>query len=94
MPDQLEDQVFRAMFRVVDGDTFTSEMADPATESFRIHSEEYQQRLNSLFLDSGLRRKFKDTEVLALDGLVCSKDPLSNILNHYSTRHVLLLSDD
>lgn len=70
MPEPVEDQIFRAKFRVVEGDNFTPDLADPATDNFRMHSINYKQRLNALFKHSDLRQKFVNTEVLALDGLV------------------------
>jgi len=64
------DQVFRAMFRVVRGDTFSPELADPTTEQFRIRTRDYRERLNLVFRRSDLRPAFLGTEVLALDGSV------------------------
>lgn len=64
------EQVFRAMFRVVRGDAFSAELADPATEQFRIRARDYRERLNLVFRRSDLRPAFLGTEVLALDGSV------------------------
>ncbi|XP_046467018.1 atrial natriuretic peptide-converting enzyme [Neodiprion pinetum] len=63
------DQVFLATFRVVDGDVFVSDLADPSTEAFRIRSREYRDRLNLVFRRSTLRFYFLATEILALDGV-------------------------
>lgn len=62
--------MFRAMFRVVRGDAFSAELADPATEQFRIRARDYRERLNLVFRRSDLRPAFLGTEVLALDGSV------------------------
>lgn len=56
------------MFRVIDGDKFTPEMADPSTEKFRLRAKDYENRLNALFRRSILAEKFISTEILALDG--------------------------
>jgi 3',5'-cyclic AMP phosphodiesterase CpdA len=64
------ERVFRAMFRVVQGDAFSPELADPATEQFRIRARDYRERLNLVFRRSDLRPAFLGTEVLALDGSV------------------------
>ncbi|KAJ9598594.1 hypothetical protein L9F63_010723, partial [Diploptera punctata] len=62
------ERVFRATFRVVRGDFYTPELADPATEEFRIRARNYRERLNLVFRRSDLRPAFLGTEVLALDG--------------------------
>jgi hypothetical protein len=62
------ERVFRAMFRVVRGDSFSPELADPATEGFRVRARDYRERLNLVFRRSDLRSAFLGTEVLALDG--------------------------
>lgn len=62
--------MFRAMFQVVRGDTFSPELADPTTEQFRIRARDYRERLNLVFRRSDLRPAFLGTEVLALDGSV------------------------
>jgi hypothetical protein len=56
------------MFRVVRGDVFSPELADPVTEGFRIRARDYRERLNLVFRRSDLRSAFLGTEVLALDG--------------------------
>lgn len=62
------DQVFLGTFRVIDGDYFAEELADQSTESFRIRSREYRDRLNLAFRRSNLRISFIGSEVLAFDG--------------------------
>lgn len=68
LDDPIEEQIFRATFRVIDGDYYTSELADPSTEIFKIRSREYKERLNLLFRRSPVRHGFAGTEILALDG--------------------------
>uniref|UniRef100_A0A1V1FKK9 Putative serine protease 38 n=1 Tax=Reticulitermes speratus TaxID=60591 RepID=A0A1V1FKK9_9NEOP len=75
------DRVFRAMFRVVRGDTFSPELADPATEQFRIRARDYRERLNLVFRRSDLRPAFLGTEVLALDGVEGQ-----NLVVHFNLR--------
>lgn len=62
------DQIFLATFRVVAGDVFVSDLADPSTEAFRVRSREYRDRLNLVFRRSSLKVYFIATEILALDG--------------------------
>jgi len=62
------DQVFLATFRVVKGDSFAAELADPSTDAFRIRSREYRDRLNLIFRRSWLKLSFLAADVLALDG--------------------------
>ncbi|PSN44456.1 hypothetical protein C0J52_22352 [Blattella germanica] len=57
------------MFRVVRGDAFSPELANPATEEFRIRARDYKERLNLVFRRSDLKPAFLGTEVLALDGV-------------------------
>lgn len=63
-----EEQIFRAAFKVVDGDVFTADLADPSTDHFRVRSRDYKERLNLLFRRSDLRHGFAGTDILALDG--------------------------
>lgn len=62
------DQVFLATFRIVAGDVFVTELADPSTEAFRVRAREYRDRLNLVFRRSELKHSFLATEILALDG--------------------------
>lgn len=63
-----EEQIFRGTFRVVEGDIFLPELADPSNSKFKNRSRDYRERLNLLFRRSGIRNGFVGTEVLALDG--------------------------
>ncbi|XP_072393053.1 atrial natriuretic peptide-converting enzyme-like isoform X2 [Diabrotica undecimpunctata] len=68
LPQTPDEQIFRATFRVVEGDTFSSELADPSTNKFKNRSRDYRERLNLLFRRSSVRHGYMGTEVLALDG--------------------------
>uniref|UniRef100_A0A6P7FDN8 Atrial natriuretic peptide-converting enzyme n=1 Tax=Diabrotica virgifera virgifera TaxID=50390 RepID=A0A6P7FDN8_DIAVI len=68
LPQDPDEQIFRATFRVIEGDTFSSELADPSTNKFRNRSRDYRERLNLLFRRSSVRHGYMGTEVLALDG--------------------------
>ncbi|KAJ8918592.1 hypothetical protein NQ315_013097 [Exocentrus adspersus] len=68
LPQYPDEQVFRATFRVIDGDAFTSELADPNTSQFKNRSRDYRERLNLLFRRSSVKHGYLGTEVLALDG--------------------------
>ncbi|KAK7865066.1 hypothetical protein R5R35_007193 [Gryllus longicercus] len=62
------ERSFRGSFRVVRGDAFSPELADPATLQFRRRARDYRERLNLVFRRSDLQPAFVGTEVLALDG--------------------------
>lgn len=68
LSDDLTEKSFRGTFRVIEGDTFLPELADPSTELFRVHSREYREKINLLFRRSELRPGFDGTEILAFDG--------------------------
>lgn len=62
------EQTYRASFKVIDGDIYSMEMADPSTERFKVRAQDYRERLNLLFRRSYIRHGFTGAEVLALDG--------------------------
>ncbi|XP_063221549.1 atrial natriuretic peptide-converting enzyme-like [Bacillus rossius redtenbacheri] len=62
-------QVFQAVLRVLEGDSFQLRLADPSTQQFRRRARDYRERLNLLFRRSDLRVAFDRAEVLALDGV-------------------------
>ncbi|CAG9862459.1 unnamed protein product [Phyllotreta striolata] len=68
LPKAPEEQVFRATFRVTEGDVFSPELADPGTSMFKSRSRDYRERLNLLFRRSTVRHGYLGSEVLALDG--------------------------
>lgn len=63
-----QEQIYRASFKVIEGDIYSMEMADPSTERFKIRARDYRERLNLLFRRSYIRHGFSGTEILALDG--------------------------
>lgn len=68
MPETPPEQVFRATFRIIKGDTFSLDLTDTNSTIFRNHSRSYGERLNLLFRRSPVSSGFMGTEVLALDG--------------------------
>uniref|UniRef100_A0AAR5NZB8 Atrial natriuretic peptide-converting enzyme n=1 Tax=Dendroctonus ponderosae TaxID=77166 RepID=A0AAR5NZB8_DENPD len=68
LPEYPGDQIYRATFRVTEGDTFSTELADPSTKRFQETSRDYKERLNLLFRRSAIKHGYRGTEVLALDG--------------------------
>lgn len=75
------DQIFLATFRVIRGDSFTPELADTSTETFRIRSREYRDRLNLIFRRSALKLSFITSDILALDGVEGK-----NLVVHFEVR--------
>lgn len=70
LPEYPGDQVYKATFRVVEGDAFSTELADPSTTRFKSTSRDYAERLNLLFRRSVVKHGYRGIDVLALDGLV------------------------
>ncbi|CAG9761004.1 unnamed protein product [Ceutorhynchus assimilis] len=68
LPEYPGDQIYRATFKVIDGDVFSTELADPSTNKFKKISKDYKERLNLLFRRSPVKHGYRGTEVLALDG--------------------------
>lgn len=60
--------MFRGVFKVVQGDTYTAALADPSTTLFRRISREYREGLNLVYRRSAFRYPFLKSEVLAFDG--------------------------
>lgn len=67
-PDTLPERVFRAKFRVINGDTWTSELADQNSLRFQHKTRDYRERINLVIRRSDLRESYEGSEVLALDG--------------------------
>lgn len=74
LPEYPGDQVYKATFRVVEGDAFSTELADPSTTRFKSTSRDYAERLNLLFRRSVVKHGYRGIDVLALDGLVSDKE--------------------
>lgn len=68
LPEYPGEQVYRATFKVIEGDAFSTELADPSTNKFKLTSKDYKERLNLLFRRSAVRHGYRGTDVLALDG--------------------------
>lgn len=67
-PDTLPERVFRAKFIVINGDVWTSELADQNSLRFQHKSRDYRERINLVIRRSDLRESYEGSEVLALDG--------------------------
>ncbi|CAH1156249.1 unnamed protein product [Phaedon cochleariae] len=93
LPQMPEEQIFRATFRVVEGDAFSSEMADPTTKKFQNRSRDYKERINLLFRRSSVRHGFVGTEVLALDGIE-NKDLIVHFNIHIDPYYVDITAKD
>lgn len=70
LPQAPEDQLFKATFKVVKGDVFSSELTDTNSTKFKNTSRNYKERLNLLFRRSPVKNGFIGSDVLALDGYV------------------------
>lgn len=60
--------MFRAKFRVINGDVWTSELADQNSLRFQHKTRDYRERINLVIRRSDLRESYEGSEVLALDG--------------------------
>ena len=67
-PDPLPERVFRAKFRVINGDAWTSELADQNSLRFQHKTRDYRERINLVIRRSDLKESYEGCEVLALDG--------------------------
>lgn len=67
-PEPPGNQEFRVRFRVLQGDSFSPQLADTTSINFVNHARDYREMLNLLFRRSELASSFSKTEVLALDG--------------------------
>ncbi|KAF5273845.1 hypothetical protein FQA39_LY00960 [Lamprigera yunnana] len=88
-----EEQIYRATFKVVEGDAFSPELADPSTDNFKIRSRDYRERLNLLFRRSPITHGFSGTEVLALDGTE-GKDLVVHFNVHIDPTYVSVAAKD
>lgn len=80
MPETPPEQVFRATFRVIKGDTFSLDLTNTNSTIFKNHSRNYSERLNLLFRRSPVSSGFIGSEVLALDGYTLPK-PIIFLIN-------------
>lgn len=91
--DPPEEQIYRATFKIIDGDVYSPELADPSTDSFKIRSRDYKERLNLLFRRSSITHGFAGTEVLALDGAE-GKDLVVHFNIHVDPSYVSVVAKD
>lgn len=66
--DGLPDRIFRGKLRVIDGDTYTPELADQSSLRFQHKAKFYQEGIDAIINQSDLKVGFQRSEVLALDG--------------------------
>ncbi|KAK9694292.1 SEA domain [Popillia japonica] len=88
-----QEQIYRASFKVIEGDIYSMEMADPSTERFKIRARDYRERLNLLFRRSYIRHGFSGTEILALDGIE-GKDLIVHFNVHIDPTYIDVDADD
>nr|XP_023018863.1 atrial natriuretic peptide-converting enzyme [Leptinotarsa decemlineata] len=93
LPQNPDEQIFRATFRVIEGDTFSSDLADPSTNKFKNRSRDYRERLNLLFRRSSVKHGYMGTEVLALDGTE-DKDLIVHFNIHIDPYYVNIKAKD
>ncbi|XP_054268475.1 atrial natriuretic peptide-converting enzyme isoform X2 [Macrosteles quadrilineatus] len=62
------EQVFRGLFRVIQGDSYIPPLADPSTPEFKRAAREYREGLNLVYRRSHFRYPYLKSEVLAFDG--------------------------
>lgn len=67
-PDILPERVFRGKLRIIDGDVWTSDLADQNSMRFQHKIRDYRERINLIIRRSDLRDSYEGCEVLALDG--------------------------
>lgn len=67
----MPERIFRGRLRVIDGDTYTPELADQSSLRFQHKAKFYQDGIDAIINQSDLKVGFQKSEVLALDGYVC-----------------------
>lgn len=70
--DGMPERLFRGKLRVIDGDTYTPELADQSSLRFQHKAKFYQDGIDAIINHSDLKAGFQKCEVLALDGYVLS----------------------
>lgn len=70
--DGMPERQFRGKLRVIDGDTYTPELADQSSLRFQHKAKFYQDGIDAIINQSDLKAGFQKCEVLALDGYVLS----------------------
>ncbi|XP_068898618.1 atrial natriuretic peptide-converting enzyme isoform X2 [Tenebrio molitor] len=93
MPESPPEQVFRATFRVIKGDSFSPELTDTNNTKFKNRSRNYSERLNLLFRRSPVSHGFMGTEVLALDG-TDGKDLVVHFNIHIDPSYTIVKAKD
>lgn len=66
--DGMAERIFRGKLRVIDGDTYTPELADQSSLRFQHKAKFYQDGIDAIINQSDLKVGYQKSEVLALDG--------------------------
>jgi hypothetical protein len=84
---------------VVEGDSWSSELADQNTLRFQHKSRDYRERINLVIRRSDLRDGYEGSEILALDGndgeditvhFILHFDPYANLVSTADLHSILL----
>lgn len=78
----MPERIFRGKLRIVDGDTYTPELADQSSLRFQQKAKFYQDGIDEIINQSDLKVGFERSEVLALDGYVRCADVSIAKRNH------------
>lgn len=62
------DLVYRGSFRIMDGDSFTSELSDAHGSTFHHKARDYQDRLDGIFRNSSMASVYQHSEILSFEG--------------------------
>lgn len=92
VPDE-RDKTYRGLMRVVEGDWFRAELADPETEQFQRAAQNYRESLNLWLRRSILRPAFLGSDILAFDGRE-NEDLLVHFQLRFTTRRMDVNIDD
>lgn len=68
--DALPERTFRTKLHIIDGDKWTSELADQSSLRFQHKAKFYKTGIDAIVKQSDLKSLYLRSEVLALDGYV------------------------
>lgn len=81
-PDPLPDKIYRAKFKVIDGDDWSPKLAEQDSLAFQQRARDYRERINLLLRRSDLKESYEGSEILALDGNDDSEEG-NNLIVHF-----------
>ncbi|KAG4075762.1 hypothetical protein HA402_003588 [Bradysia odoriphaga] len=93
-PDTLPERVFRSKFRVINGDVWSSDLADQNSLRFQHKARDYRERINLVIRRSDLRESYEGSEVLALDGSDGGHDLIVHFNLHFDPYRGLVSAGD